>query len=193
MRSVPLLCALALIMVGSRTSLATVIAVPLPELLGVYLENGKPNPGQRTTTFNLPAMPSAVHSVAIRLRGTATIAIFSCDGPDGYTDSPYPTQTAVDMFAEPGHWLVESVNSMVPGAFEWTQTFAPYLGATWSFLLDGSGQIWLGVGGTPPIPECFPVGPGADVTLEEVTLLVDGEFPTPVRNATWGRVKAQYR
>jgi hypothetical protein len=171
----------------ARPCAAAVVEVPVPGLAGVYHDEA------RTAAFQLPAIPTAIHGVSVRVRGTTEFATYSCDGPGGSgPPTPVPTQINVELAAEPGLWGTGR-NHDAPGALDWTEPFESLDGATWSFLMDGSGEIWLSASGIHPIPECFLVGPGDSVTLESVTLLVDGEFTTPARPASWGRMKSIYR
>jgi len=164
-----------------------VIEVPLRALLGTYLDTA------RTTSFQLPSRPSAVRSVSLRVHGTTRFATYSCDGPNGYgPQTPVETGINVEMSASPGYW-VTGQNNEAPGTFGWTREFVPFFGATWAFLLDGTGELWLAADGESAVPECFLVGPRDFVTLDDVTLLVDGDFPTASEARSWGRIKAIYR
>lgn len=166
---------------------ATVIEVPVPELVGIYQDES------RTATVHLPATPSVIHGVSVRIVGSTVLASYSCDGYGGYgPPQPVPTDISVELPATTGGWLVQRFNE-ASGPVSWTLPFASYLGADWSMLLDGTTEIGLSGYGVPAIMECVLVGPGDTVTIDEVTLLVDGEFPTPAGGTSWGRVKSIYR
>src|SRR5687768_15463093 len=135
MKPIGIVLSLAVLVTAGRAS-AVVIEVPLPGLVGTYAETA------RTAEFQLPALSSVIHSVSLRVHGTARIAYFSCDGPGGYGDPvPVPIQINASMFADPGYWLA-SHNDFISGEIGWTEAFEPLWDATWSFLMDGKGEIW---------------------------------------------------
>jgi hypothetical protein len=138
-------------------------------------------------------MPSAIHGVALRVAGSTTLSEWSCDGPGGYgPPEPVPTDLFVEMLSPSGVWLVEQRND-VPGPIAWTLPFTAPFGGDWSMLLAGSAELTMRGWGWPAIPECVLVGPRDVITVDAVTLLVDGDFPTPAGTCSWGRVKAIYR
>ncbi len=167
---------------------AAVIEITVPELAGTYVND------YRMATFHLPSLPSVIRGVSVRVRGTTSFSLYSCYGAGGVPGqpSPVPTQVNVELLAKDGTFA-NGLNHDAPGAFEWTLPLEPLFGATWAFLFDGVGEVGLGEFGEHPIPECFLVGPQHSTTVESVTLLVDGEFATPARPASWGRVKSHYR
>ena len=168
---------------------ATVLEVPLSGLLGTYTS------ADRMVAIHLPAKPSVIHGVSLRVRGTSTFASYSCDG----STQPVPVTIAADLFEDgdtfetvEGAYLEDSRD--VPGAFDYVQTFALYSNpANWSFLLDDEARLRLVAWGLPSSSECNLVGPPDVTTFETVTLLIDGEFPTPTSATSWGSVKAIYR
>jgi hypothetical protein len=166
---------------------AVVVEVPVPELAGTYVDYTSSE--VRTATIHLPALPSEIHGVSVRVIGTTQFSTYSCDGAP-----PHVMKTAIEtwMFADQGYWVVWHVHD-TPGAISWTEPFEANSGATWDFLLDGVGEMWFHPTGASPIPECLLVGSPSSTTIESVTLLVDGEFPTPAQAVSWGRVKASYR
>ena len=44
----------------------------------------------------------------------------------------------------------------------------------------------------PPL-DCVLAGPRDTTTIDSVTLLVDGDFPTPTARRSWGHLKTIYR
>ena len=66
---------------------------------------------------------------------------------------------------------------------------------TWTFLLDGTATLNYRIDASSPIPECghYAQGPWDSTTIGSVTLIVDGDFPTPVVQRSWGHLKAIYR
>jgi len=167
---------------------AVVVEVPVPELVGSYVHEG------RTATVHVPVLPSAIHGVSLRLVGTTALATFACGGPA----VPFPIHFNAGFVADPGFWVAEGDLSN-DGAVTVTQSFGPIPDTppgspSWALLLDGQADLTLGCASCcDPFSECVRVGPEEATTLSEVTLLIDGEFPTPVAPASWGRVKAIYR
>jgi len=193
-RRIETLLVLAVMLPCAAPAGATVIEVPLPALTGVYLQNGLPEPSIKNATVQLPALPSVIHGVSLRVHGMTAPGLFSCDTQYGYQPYWLPTQTSASMTPATGFVFTDrNFDSEVPGEFTWTAPFVLYGGATWSFLLDGTGDISMSSFCASAIPECYKQDPGANLTLDAVTLLVDGEFPTPAAVSTWGRIKAQYR
>ena len=79
------------------------------------------------------------------------------------------------------------------GPFEMTIAFQPWYGSeTWDFLMDGHGTIELeGMG--PPILLCEGPVTWPWARVDQVSLVVDGEFPVAAAKRTWGAIKAIYR
>ena len=197
MKVLGLLLAASAVLAAKPTT-AMVLAVPVPELLGNYSSapNQDPTNYFRQVTIHLPASPSVIHSVALRVHGTSSFAEYSCDGYGGYgPPTPVPTSIGAELTeASSDDWIAEHSN-LVSGEVSFTQAFSAsiYSSGTWTFLLDGTANMNFVVYGIPAIPECYLVGPADLTVLDEVTLLVDGEFPTPATTTSWGSVKSIYR
>jgi hypothetical protein len=174
---------------------ATVIQVPVPGLQGTYT-SVPPSAGafERTVTVQLPAVPSAIHSVSLHLKGTSAFANYSCDGSGGYgPPSPVPVNIGSEL-SDGNQYAYWEQYRDAPGAFDVTVTYGHYPEpVNWSFLLDGTASLRLGAWGVPPIFECNLVGDPDQTTFDEVTLIVDGEFPTAATASSWGHVKSTYR
>jgi hypothetical protein len=174
---------------------AAVLEVPVPGLTGHYFRES------RQVTVHLPVVPSVIHGVSIRIRGTSTRSSWSCDGSAGY-GPPKPVDVQFEggfSGAEPGWWLFSGLLG-TEGAIDLTRPFealasfdTPRIAPTWNFLLDGVADVGVGFSGEPAIMECNQVGPDESTQIDEVTLLVDGEFPTPAAITSWGRLKSIYR
>jgi hypothetical protein len=183
-----------------RPTAATVVEIPLHELEGAYTSI-PPSAGQfvRFATVHLPAVPSSINSVSLHLKGTATFANYSCDGSGGYgPPSPVPISLASTLYEgdylTTQQWASWDQYRDSPGTFDITVTYGHYPEAVnWSFFLDGSSNLVLNASGVPPIFECNLVGEPDQTTFTEVTLIVDGEFPTPAPTTSWGAIKASYR
>ena len=191
---------LVLSVIVALPAAATVVEVPLPDLAGTYSCNGPAGPGPCSGSLevHLPAIPSVIHSVSLRVHGTTTFASYTCDGEYGPTaPTPFNTRFDVEIW-DPGHtetlWIASRVNP-VDGTIDFTQPFKPGFlnGGSWDFLLDGTASLFFGIQAVPYIPECYLVGLGDSTTLDDVTLLVDGDFPTPVKGFSWGGLKVIYR
>jgi hypothetical protein len=194
----PLGIALALALVLASPSAAIVIEVPVAELTGTYSCAAFPATGCfQTITIHLPAIPSVIHSVSLRVHGTTSFASFCCEGPCS-NPSPVHTNfllTLYDPVPRGDYWYAEHTNAAA-GEVAYTQPFEPGLfrDMAWSFLLDGTATLDFSILAIHPIPECnVLVGPLDSTTLDRVTLLVDGEFPTPAATSSWGRLKIIYR
>jgi len=165
---------------------AVVIEVPVPGLTGTYVHEG------RTAAVHLAALPTVIHGVSLRLVGTTALAEFACGGPA----VPFPVHFNAGFVADPGFWVAEGDLSN-DGAVTVTRSFDPVPDTppgSWAFLLDGQADLSLGCASCcDPFSECVRVGPEEATTLSEVTLLIDGEFPTPAPRASWGQLKAIYR
>lgn len=175
-----------LALLAARPIGAAVVEVPIPGLVGTYVNQA------RTATFHLPALPGSIHSVALRVHGTSTYGTYDCGGAFGQDTVQAVTQINAEFDASPGIWAAGR-NLFPPGEFGWTQSFGTQNAATWGFMLDGTAELWLSGSGIDPYFECSLVGPPPTVTLDEVVLLVDGDFPTPAARPSWGRVKSMYR
>lgn len=184
----------ALALFAAAPAAATVVEVPLSELAGTF-SCSEPAYTRcfATIAVHLPTIPSVIHSISLRVRGTTSLATVQCD-----TGAPHPQGTSIEAdLYEPGQssnlWYASHVNE-ASGVVDYTQPFEAYpANNTWAFLLDGNAELHLTYVGFSAIPECLVVGPSDSTTLDEVTLLIDGEFPTPARRPSWGRLKQIYR
>lgn len=169
---------------------ATIVEIPLPDLLGTYPLNEQE--AERTASFVLPTTPTAINGVWFRLAGTQQVGEIMCESGGPY---PWPMDflAALSDPTLPGQWLSFSPMPEVTGPFEWTAAFISYSqGMTWDFLLDGEDDITLWGLPMALVGLCWGiVSPTAEVT--EAVLIIDAEFPVPVESSTWGRVKALFR
>jgi hypothetical protein len=187
--------ALGLLLVLVCRAVATVIEVPLPELVGTYTCAAYPysNGCDRTVAIHLPVNPAVIHSVSLRVNGTMIPTIFTCDI---YPPAPHGVLLTAELY-EPGNthdycWVYRPVTQ--EGPMVYFETLQPYpANMTWAFLLDGAAELHFRVDGSSVIPECGPTGPYQPTTVESAALLVDGDFPTPVARHSWGHLKSIYR
>jgi hypothetical protein len=97
------------------------------------------------------------------------------------------------MHAEDGLWIASAVPTE-SGLFTSTDKFSgvPPGETTWSFLLDGAGDVLFFGYPAVLVGLCFEVTPPS-AEVESVVLVIDAEFPVPTTSSTWGRIKALYR
>jgi hypothetical protein len=190
-----------LVLVLARPGAATVLEVPLPELNGTYscASPATASMCSNVTPIHLPAIPSVIHSVSLRVHGSTTFASYTCDGEYAPTTSPFNTGFDVELYETGGPsgfvWVASYTNAAA-GPIAYSQPFEPVsisAPASWTFLLDGTATLWFGIQAVPGILECFLEGPPDSTTVDEVTLLVDGEFPTGAAKFSWGQLKLLYR
>jgi hypothetical protein len=189
--------AFGLILVLALPAAATVLEVPIPELTGTASCSMPPDSGSycyRTLVIHLPTLPAAIRSVSLRIRGTTRFSLYRCE-----TQPAALLGTVISAeLDEPGNtrdlWYVWHANE-AEGRIDLTLPFEPgyRMNGTWTFLLDGTATLNFYISGGSAIPECGLVGPPDSTTIESVTLLVDGDFPTGVARTSWGRLKAIYR
>jgi len=93
-------------------------------------------------------------------------------------------------------WLSETTNPPVAGAFETVTPFEfssiDHLPANWTFLDDGEGTISFSGAPSFQLCDCIYLDPPS-VTVTEVTLIIEGDFPVATEVQSWGRIKAAYR
>jgi hypothetical protein len=188
MRKIGFVVALA-ILFTSQLAAATVVEIPLPDLGGRYFLY---ETYQRSCLFSLPGHPAIIHSASLRLVGTATIRMTWC--------AIYPSEPYAELFgfgatmpdATTGGAWGAGLSRAESGAFDLMVPFAPYSGASWGFLDDGTGEVTLSGGGCPILDSCWPVTECSEANVEQAFLVLDAEFPIPVEQSTWGRVKALF-
>jgi hypothetical protein len=174
----------------SRWAAGEVVEIPLPELTGQYI-NYELN--RRTCSFELSKAPTVVHGASLRLVGTATVRMSWC----GFGSmEPYPE--TIWLFAtmpdtETGAAWGNAMGAAESGAFDVTLPFQTTSGATWAFLNDKTGQIEVDAIGCPIVDLCWPVTICSEAFVEQAVLVLDAEFPVPVDESTWGRIKALYQ
>jgi hypothetical protein len=189
----------ALLLLGAVTSAsATITEIPLPELVGQYPAGFS----GRTANFHLPGRPAVIRSVSLHARGTAEVGLLLCDLYKP-TSFPWYTRVAGWMEAAPGFgWSVEYPNSPgappMSGAFEWTVAFIPraYSGpdtTSWYFLQDGEGSLTFNGDAEGYVLLCHEASPPPTVQIDEISLIIDADYPVPAVSNTWGQVKAIYR
>ena len=168
---------------------ATVVEFPLPELGGRYYDT---ETYQRNASFHLLPIPVAVHGASLRLVGTLTIRLTDC----GYWPfEPFPqTFVFVGDLPDPttgGVWGAGFISD-ANGSFDQSIVFSTRSGASWEGLETGIGEVTLSGTGCPVVDGCWPLTLCSEAVIEQAYLVVDAEFPIPVGEATWGRIKALF-
>ena len=173
------------------TYAATTYEVSLPGLVGDY-------PGFKEYEFNLVVTPTVVYNVWIRFSGTIETGQYYCyvNGPP--PEGPFPLgmilQSTMPDTASGDSWYAEDSIDPVSGSFELTIPFVSYPidDPTWEFLLLGGGIVSC-TGYTGMLnPECF-IDINPSVTIEDATLIIEGDFFVPVESSTWGYIKSLYK
>jgi hypothetical protein len=122
---------------------ATVIEVPLPELL-VTLTTGNSDNYKRTVVVQLPAVPSVIRRVSMRMRGVATQNAVDC------RDAQYvvPMDLNTSLFeVQPFTLPYVDFDSHPIGQFSFTRNFEHYPVSDYSFMLDGTANLQIGAYG----------------------------------------------
>jgi hypothetical protein len=184
-----LLLCLSVFTAGAATH-ASIVEIPLPQLHGSYTMEGVHS---RTASVVLDPAPTIVRAVWIRLCGTATVEDYICQ------DDPYPYRQPVgfeSIIASPpqtGFWSAGVASSLEGGPFENTDQFKGHGGTpTWDYLIEGTATVSLFASLAPIIDTCWPVAQYSEGEIGEATLIIDGDFPVPAEDQTWGRIKALY-
>ena len=178
---------------------AETVYVAVPGLLGTYPM--EPPDATRTAAFQLPQPPTVVHGASIWIKGTMQLGLEMCESGGPYES--WPMDLGSYMIDDAGEWwsaLAQSPSST--GPFSWEAQFTSYLrpgAATWSFLLDGEGEISFYAAPAPFLYDdyCWPAHPWPEgwptATIQAAYLIIDADFPVTAHGATWSRIKAQYR
>jgi hypothetical protein len=182
----------ALVLVGlmSASARAEIVEISLPELTGAYPLD-EPDPG-RFVTIQLDRHPDFIRNAWLHVEGTSVPGLADCGG--GGQADVWRMEFNAELDDGTGDWWYSICSSaFLPGQFTSTVVFEPFSGtATWDFLLDGEAVMLFS--GLPASEQtiCTPIiVPHGNLT--EVTLVIDGDFPLPVRASTWGSIKALYR
>ena len=176
--------------VANHYAATEIIEISLPALHGTYpLDDTN---GERTASFQLPQPPIVINGAWFRISGTAEVGAATCEW-----GGPYPW--AMDFFTYMTTeefnriWLATENMPEEDGEFGWIAEFRPSpRTTTWSFLMDGEGKISLFGAPAGLVDLCHPATPPPTGTVAEAVLIIDAEFPVPVRQSTWGRIKALF-
>lgn len=193
MRNIPLLIILSIISFASAFA-SNINEVELPDLIGYY-----PGPSTgRSCEFVLDITPIEVYSVWIHFSGSVNVGEKYCIivAPPPVGPDPAPMEFIAYMrdTVSGDLWWAYCLTELESGSFEFTLLFEPFpIGEpTWEFIILGGGTVDLNAYAGFLIPECwFEVYP--DATIEEATLIIDGDFPIAAETYTWGRIKSLFK
>jgi hypothetical protein len=169
----------------SAVANAEVVEIPLPSLQGDYSVGGV---ASRAVAFQLDRPPSAVHGASIRWRGNIVHGELVC-GPEA---RPWAASFIASMHDGPlNFWMASAPATAGSTSFDTASAFRPLFGATWGFLMDGSGHLLVEFAPYRIVGLCTfgepPVG-----AIENAVLAIEAEFPAPVERGTWGNLKALF-
>jgi hypothetical protein len=190
--------AILIVLVGISIASASVsepVEIQLPELIGSYSSTMT----NRLCAFVLSAAPSEVDSVWIHFSGSVTVGERYCyigGTPPPVGPDPVPMEFIVymDDTVSGETWWAHCLTELESGSFDFTLLFeaAPNEEPTWEFIILGGGTVDFNA--IPPaiIPDCwYEVFPEA--TIEEATLIINGEFPIAAETYTWGSIKTLFK
>lgn len=195
MRNIPI--QLVLVVLLSFSSITSEAAeVQLPDLLGNYSSTS----GNRSCDFILDTAPIEVYDVWIHFSGSAIVGEEYCLFGDDL-EGPFPLpMNFVILLKDPVSgdvlWWASCSGEENSGPFEYTLLFEPWPFAdpepTWEFIISNGGTVLLEAHPRLIFPECwYEVYPSA--TIEEATLLIDGNFPIALETHTWGSIKSLFK
>jgi hypothetical protein len=176
---------------------AEIVEIPLVNLHGayhVYFNQPQGDATTRISSFQLDQLPTEVRGAWIRISGITVVGEQDCLPELGEGPFPYPFVFNFLMKdSTTGEWWSGGgLTSYESGPYEITVELNALFGASWEFLKEnGRGEV-RAEGGWGFVLMCWGVvGPSASV--EQAVLIIDADFPVPVENTTWGRIKEIYK
>ena len=148
---------------------ATIFTIELPELVGEL----QPYPNNPTAAFDFGTSFVIIDEVRIQMTGTFTLGL----ARSMITGETWELTPEVELYMDPGVGSCYVFLHPLESPFDVEGTFVLRHGATWDFLLDGTGEVpanpgWGG--GTPDIV----ITPGS-VEVSQAYLTVEGVIPEP--------------
>jgi hypothetical protein len=174
---------------------AEVVDISLPGICGFYSADSSYSANTRTADFTLSRIPTTVYDVFIRLIGVADTGLLNCEGAYGQRIiGPWDTDYDISMLDNTSGnlWIANFLYEDSSSTLDTTRTFWTNSGATWDFLINGAGSVTLRWLPMIPVTACSLLRT-PNVIITEVHLIIDGEFPVPTENTTWGRIKEIYK
>lgn len=173
---------------------AEVVDISLSGICGFYSTDSSYSANTRTADFILSRIPTTVYDVSIKLIGLADTGLLDCEGAYGQRIiGPWDTDYEISMtdITSGKLWIANFLYEDSSSALDTTRTFWTNSGATWEFLKNGTGSVTLSWVPMIPILACS-ILRTPNVNITEACLIIDGEFPVPTENTTWGQIKAIY-
>ena len=160
---------------GLGSAEAGMYSVPLPEFVGEL----QTYPNESVALFDFGTNFVDIYQVRIQVAGTFTTGLGHGDGveiPEDHTFVLIPYVGIYTLDPDPGFASTEVFPSESPFVMDEAIDYLG-LGATWDFLLDGTGEViaslgWEGGGGW--VTETEPT-----VTLTDAHLVIEGMIPEP--------------
>ena len=173
----------SILLLAGPTANAEIFTVELPEFTGPLTEKWT----TKTESFDFGVSFLQINQVRIQLIGTFTPGTAHGNGiwvpEDEWIDVPGIFEGR--MNSGDGWWIMGSTVYESPLVVD--ERFERALGATWDFLLDGTGEATLTFWWGSPIPEwpyIIVTDPAADIS--EAYLVVDGVVPEPATILLFG-------
>jgi len=153
----------------TEAALATIVTIELPELVGQL----EPYPNHPTAAFDFGTSFLSIDAVSIQVSGTFTPRVVR----SSITGELLELTPEIELYMDPGIGTCYVFLHPLESPFDVEGTFVLRHGATWDFLLDGTGEVnaylgWGGGGGYVIIT------PGS-VEISQGYLTIEGVVPEP--------------
>lgn len=158
------------VLAGTPLAAADTFEVPLPGLIGNYSVGlGK------ETSFDFGTGFQSISDVRIRWTGTVTPGVGQGDGVERpmFPTFPWPARLYARMDTDPGFWVAYSGEE----PFSTEQRLERHSGATLDSLLDGRGEISMGLSTVIVIGGVMISPPSGSIS--EAYLVIEGVVPEP--------------
>ena len=175
-----ILMSAVVLFIASSPANAEIFTVELPEFLGPWEDETY----MKTASFDFGTSFVEIYDVRLQLGGTSTLGSAHGDGlivpEDEWIDFPRGFEAYMDVGGDV--WGMGF--SVHEGPFLAEESFEPSFGSTWDFLLDGSDEATLRLGGGFGFGWIVVTEPTADIS--EAYLIVDGIVPEPATILLFG-------
>ena len=193
MRNIPLLIIIICFSISSSV-ISEAVEVKLTDITGYYSSTST----NSSCEFVLDITLIEVYAVWIYFSGSVNVGeeycLFGDPPPTGPDPAPMEFIISMRDTVSGDLWWTSCISELESGVFEFTLLFEPFpLGEpTWEFILLGGGTVDFSAHAMISYPECwYEVYPNA--TIEEATLMIDGDFPIAVETYTWGSIKSLFK
>ena len=168
---------------------AEILEIPITEFEGSY-DLGS---NYRVFQLDLGTPLVAVNGASLELTATVTFGTGHGDGEWIPWDEWFDWAGGFDSGMpdpDPGFWM--AAFGYLEGQTTQTEEYESMYDATWDFLLDGTGEVYLEFAPVAVIGGIMVVPPSA--TVESATLILDVIYqPISSQESTWGRIRALLR